>query len=249
MNLTFQGRKILSITLNYFSSYFFWLRNELLYGESVTAPEIIAACLMCRESLCTHTVKLPCCHSTAHCGCQRSVWSQPPRCLPCTLCTDCPENQAGSLSRTPRCTLKRTSGDSLEKAHIRQYVIFQEWPIHVSTLVWVTGVAAVVFHTQRVSVGQQPASRAVHVAVTGATASKVPHEDVFVGALCQSHGDHRGQHWGQGHGLFLRNGVNLSLRCSMRLTLWQGLTIWFCMCWSFSRHAFTPCGPKRGNMV
>ena len=52
------------------------------------------------------TVMPPCCHSNARCGCQRSVWWQPPPCPPHTLYTDSPASQGGSLSRTPRRTLR-----------------------------------------------------------------------------------------------------------------------------------------------
>lgn len=57
------------------------------------------------------------------------------------------------------------------------------------TLVWITG-AAVVLQAQRVPVWQQPARRAVHVAVTGAPTSQVPDEYVFAGALCHRHANH-----------------------------------------------------------
>lgn len=54
-----------------------------------------------------YTLELPCCHSNAHCGCQRSVWWQPPRCLPYTLYRDSPESREDSLSKTPGCTLRK----------------------------------------------------------------------------------------------------------------------------------------------
>lgn len=81
-----------------------------------------------------------------------------------------------------------------DKRYISDLPFFNEGLIRVSTLAWVTGVAAVVFRTQRVSVGQQPAGRAVQVAMTGAATSEVPDEDAFVGALCQSHSDPCRQH-------------------------------------------------------
>ena len=56
----------------------------------------------------------------------------------------------------------------------------------ISTSVWVTGGTAVVLQAQCVFVGQQPAGGAVHVTVTGATASEVPDEDVLAGAFCHS---------------------------------------------------------------
>lgn len=55
------------------------------------------------------------------------------------------------------------------------------------TLVWFAGRGVVVFQAEGVSKGQKPACRAVHVAVAGAPAPKVPKEHTPGGALHDRH--------------------------------------------------------------
>ena len=62
----------------------------------------------------------------------------------------------------------------------------------MNTFVGVAARAAVVFMAEGVPDRQQPASRAVHVAMTGAPAPQVPQKDILAGAPHQCHSPHGG---------------------------------------------------------
>lgn len=106
-----------------------------------------------------------------------------------------------------------------------------------ATLVGVTWWAAVLLLIQHVSVRQQPACRAVHVAVAGAAAVQVPEDHVFAGALCHGDANHWWKHWRWRRRQIYWNEINNS-QCHLLL---RGLTIGIYGRESFNLHTILSC--------